>query len=87
MARPRSIYERRTTSTLPPPELREKLHRVVDQETLIGIANVEYLLQEYDPDRWREMAFLNGIDNPFSFVDEFIGQTIRVPAKPLPEFT
>ena len=88
MPRPQSIYERHTTSTIPPPEFRQRAHLVVDNETLIGIANVEHSLVEYDADLWRDMAIANNIQNPFTFTDdgEFLGERIVVPGKPLPEF-
>jgi len=86
MARPRSIYERKTSSTLPPPELRERLHRVVDNESLISVANKEYGLGEYDPDFWREVGTANHVTNPFTFAEDYLGQSIRIPARPLPSF-
>lgn len=86
MARSRSIYERKTSTTLPPPELRERLHRVVDNELLLSVSNKEYGLAEYDADRWRDLGIANGVTNPFTFDHDFLGKTIRVPAKPLPSF-
>jgi hypothetical protein len=88
MARPKSIFERQTTSTVPPPEFRQKVHLVEDNEVLIGIANKEYSLSEYDPNLWRDLGLANGIQNPFNFTDEaeFRGKQIILPAKPLPDF-
>ena len=86
MARPRSIYERKTSSTLPPPELRERLHRVVDNELLLSVANKEYALSEYDAGRWRDLGIANDVTNPFTFDQDFLGKTIRVPAPGLPDF-
>jgi hypothetical protein len=86
MARSKSIYEQKTRSSLPPPELRERHHRVDDNELLLSVANKEYGITEYDPDLWRDLGLANGVTNPFTFDSEFLGRTIRVPAKPLPEF-
>jgi hypothetical protein len=87
MARPKSIYERKTITTLPPPELRERLHRVVDNELLLSVANKEYALSEYDPDLWRDLGIANQVSNPFTFDHDFLGKIVRIPAKPLPAFT
>lgn len=84
--RPRSIYEQRTTSTLPPPELRERRHVVEQGESLISIANREYGLSEYDADLWRNMGLANKVENPFTIDMDFRGEALRVPAPPLPEF-
>lgn len=84
--RPRSIYERFTGSTLPPPELREGSHVVEQGEGLISIANVEYGLREYDPDLWRGVAEKNGVENPFMTDTDYRGKAIRIAARKLPEF-
>jgi hypothetical protein len=86
MARTRSIYERGTTSTLPPPDRIERGHQVIQRESLLSIANSEYQLGEYDPDTWREIGIANNIVNPFTFDTELRGQVIRLPAKALPDF-
>jgi hypothetical protein len=86
MPRPRSIYEQKTASTLPPPELRERLHRVVDNELLLSVANKEYASSEYDPNRWRELGLANEVANPFTFNQDFLGKTIRIPGPGLPGF-
>lgn len=87
MARPRSIYERETNPTLPPPEFIERTHVVVEGETLISIAKLEYGLSEYDPDLLRLIVDANNIENPFTFAQDFRGKTIRIPARPLPDFS
>ena len=86
MARPRSIYERFTKDVLPPPEFREGRHQVIQGESLISIANLEYSLEEYDPDRWRGVGLLNGVTNPFTFEQSFLGAIIRIPVPSLPDF-
>jgi nucleoid-associated protein YgaU len=86
MARPLSLYERHTTSTLPPPDIRERSHVVVQNENLLSIANVEYALEEYAADLWRDCALANSIDNPFTFDTDLRGQLLRIPQKPLPDF-
>jgi hypothetical protein len=86
MARPRSIYERGTSSTLPPPERRERSHVVEQGESLITIANRMFSLEEYDPGLWREIGLVNRVDNPFTFDPDFVGERIRVPGRPLPAY-
>jgi nucleoid-associated protein YgaU len=86
MPRPRSIYERSTESSLPPPAFRERRHAVEQGESLISIANREYRLSEYDPDLWRGIGELNGVENPFTLATDFSGTALRIPAKQLPEF-
>jgi hypothetical protein len=86
MGRPLSIYERLSQSTLPPPDISERSHLVAENESLLSIANSEYGLEEYDPDRWREVGLTNNIENPFTFDIEMRGTLIRLPAKPLPDF-
>ncbi len=91
MPRPKSLYERFTKATIPPPEEFEAQHLVIEGEHAIGIANAEYRLEEYDPDRWREMLLYNEIDNPFLLdvpVEEggVAGTIIRIPPTPLPTF-
>lgn len=86
MARPRSIFERFTSATIPPTGQQIGFHMVAQSETLMSIANVEYSLQEYDPDLWRGIAAANNIQNPFSFDFDFRGRNIRIPLPPLPDF-
>jgi hypothetical protein len=86
MARPRSIYERKTTSALPPPELREGSHVVAQGESLMSISVREYDLEEYNPDLWREVGLLNKVENPFTFDSDFRGVRLRIPPRPLPDF-
>lgn len=82
----KSIYERSTTSTLPPPDLSERGHVVIQNESPLSIANREYGLEEYDVALWREIGIRNGIENPFTFDSEMRGRVIRIPQKPLPDF-
>ena len=86
LTRPRSILERFTNSTIPPPRLQERYHLVKASESLMSIANREYNLQEYDPDRWRDIGSVNGVENPILFGLEYLGQRIRIPAPALPDF-
>jgi nucleoid-associated protein YgaU len=91
MARPKSIFERHTSSTLPPPDRSEGAHFVKSGEFLINIANAEYKLEEYDPDRWREIGLENGVENPFLLgappaEGGFQGTLLRIPAPELPDF-
>ena len=84
--RPRSIFEKLTQPTLPPPSETEKRHVIVEGEDLIGISNREYALEEYDESLWRDMALSNNITNPFTFETDLRGMVMRIPPKPLPEF-
>jgi hypothetical protein len=84
--RPRSIYERFTTPTLPPPDQTEGRHLVIEEESLMSVANDEYGLEEYDPNLWRSVGEANGIENPFTFDTEFRRTNIRIPARSLPDF-
>ena len=84
--RPRSIYERKTSATLPPPDQIERRHPVIQGEDLISIANKEYSLAEYGPDLWRGIAESNNVQNPFTLNAEFRGKVLKIPSKPLPEF-
>jgi hypothetical protein len=84
--RPRSIYERLTNPTIPPPDQVEKRHQVIEGESLLSVANDEYGLQEYNSNRWRDIGLHNGVENPFAFDEEFRRQFIRIPPIPLPEF-
>jgi nucleoid-associated protein YgaU len=86
MPRPRSIYERLTKPTVPPPSLRARSHVVLDGEVLISIATKEYGLQVYDPDLWRDMALANSVENPVTFSNDFLGKRIIIPAPALPGF-
>ncbi|MBI3654077.1 MAG: hypothetical protein HY231_23855 [Acidobacteria bacterium] len=86
MARPKSIYERLTGSTLPPPDVRERGHAVIQGESLLSIANREYTLEEYDASLWREIGLQNRIENPFTLDTDYRGKLLRIPAKPLPDF-
>jgi nucleoid-associated protein YgaU len=86
MPRPRSFYERGTRSTLTPPERRERSHTVVQGETLVVVATVEYSLQEYRPELWRLIAEKNAVQDPFRFSMDLTGQSVRIPAEPLPDF-
>ena len=89
--RPRSIYERYSTSTLPPPDAVERTHLVLQGENIISIANAEYDLQEYSADLWRGILEANEIDDA-ALIDEepenggYRGKLIIIPAKPLPDF-
>jgi hypothetical protein len=87
MPRPRSIYERQTTSVLPPPEYRERSHLVTENENLIVIASGEYGLEEYDSELWRLLGTTNKVLDPFTFDNDFTGLRVRVPARSLPPFT
>jgi len=82
----KSIYERLTDSTLPPPDVTERGHLVTQNESLLSIANTRYGLEEYSVERWREIGLANSIENPFTFDSELRGQVIRIPAVPLPDF-
>jgi hypothetical protein len=86
MARPRSIYERNTTSTIPPPEFREKLHQVHQGECLLSISNIEHQTVEYEPSSWREIGLANNVENPFVIDVDYLGRNLRIPSKPLPDF-
>lgn len=83
---PRSIYERLTGATVPPPNRIERRHLVVGDEHLITIATIEYGLEEYDSSLWRAVASANGVENLFTFSEDFRGKRIRIPPPPLPEF-
>ena len=52
---------------------------MVAGEGLMKIANEEYDLQRYSPDLWRTIAEVNGIQNPLTFGQEFLGKGIRIP--------
>ena len=87
--RPRSIFEKYTHPVLPPPGFPDSFHLVVQGETLISIATIEYGLSEYDPNLWRGIMIANGITDPVGFGtpgDSWIGRTILIPATPLPAF-
>ncbi|MEW6209817.1 MAG: hypothetical protein AB1631_15745 [Acidobacteriota bacterium] len=86
MARPRSIFERNSSPVIPPPDSFERRHEVIEDDTLMGIANLSYALEEYDPSLWRLVAETNEITNPFTFSDELRGQVLRIPPRPLPQF-
>jgi hypothetical protein len=86
MSRPRSIYERFSSSTLPPPESRVRFHAVQQGESLISIANLEYSLAEYDPDLWRDMGIANLVQDPFTLDIAFRARSLRVLPRPLPDF-
>lgn len=86
MARPRSIFERFSTTTLPDPARSEGTYVVQEGDALIALANRLYTLEEYDPDLWRDLAIKNSIANPFTFDLDLLGQRIRVPSPPLPQF-
>jgi hypothetical protein len=86
MPRPRSFYERETKSTLPPPERREQSHVVQQGDSLIAIANRMYGRAEYEEDLWRMIAEANGVLDPFTFAEDFLGKRITIPAIPLPDF-
>lgn len=92
MSRPRSIFERFTKSTIPPPQLFEGTHVVASTEFAMGIANKEYGLQEYDPNPWREMLIINRVVDPFRLEalpenGGFRGRMLRIPPVKLPDFT
>lgn len=84
MARPRSIFERFSKSTLPPPEYREQVAIVQEGDVLLALSNRAYFVEEYDPALWRGIGLANNVLNPFRFSDDFIGERIRIPSKPLP---
>jgi len=84
--RPRSIYERKSNATLPPPDQIERRHAVIQGEDLISIANKECGLAEYDADLWRGIGESNSVENPFTLDADFRGKLLKIPTKSLPEF-
>jgi hypothetical protein len=60
---------------------------VVEGESLISIANREYALDEYDANLWRDLGLAGRVKNPFTFDQDFRGELISVPPRPLPDFT
>jgi hypothetical protein len=86
MPRNKSIFERFTKPTVPPPSLRARSHVVLDGEVLISIATKEYGLLEYSPDLWRSIALSNNVENPVTFSNDFLGKRIIIPAPALPGF-
>jgi nucleoid-associated protein YgaU len=59
--------------------VQDRDHTVAAGEDLIKIANEEYDLQKYSPDLWRTIAEVNGVENPFTFDQAFLGKKIRIP--------
>ncbi|MGH9821741.1 MAG: GPW/gp25 family protein [Blastocatellia bacterium] len=84
MATDLSIFGRLTQPANPQPNQRPRAHTVTATDEIVAVANQEYKLVTYDPDRWRGILDANGIENPFTMGEDYLGKRIVIPPPPAP---
>lgn len=74
---PKSVYARLGQTTIAAPDQVARRHVVTGDETIQGIAQVEYPDLGYTAESWRQLAEANSIDDLDAVA---AGDVLRVPA-------